>query len=64
MRLITLDIKDLYNNLPTQGIIRATKFWLHRSISSIEENNQIVSLLEKIMEQNYFQYIMTSFSNQ
>ena len=55
MRLITLDIKDRYTNLPTQGIIRATKFWLHRNINSNEENNQIVSLLEKIMEQNYFQ---------
>jgi len=55
MRLITLDIKDFYTNLPTQGIIRATKFWLHRSISSIEENNQIISLLETFMEQHYFQ---------
>ena len=55
MRLITLDIKDLYTNLPTQGIIRTTKFWLHRNINSNEENNQIVSLLEIIMEQNYFQ---------
>ena len=54
MRLITLDIKDLYTNLPTQGIIRATKFWLHQSISSIEENNQIISLLETIMEQKLF----------
>ena len=56
MSLITLDIKDLYTNLPTQGIIRATKCWLHRSISSIEVNNQIISLFETIMEQNYFQY--------
>jgi len=56
MRLITLDIKDFYTNLLTQGIIRTTKFWLHRSINSNEENNQIISLLETIMEQNYFQY--------
>jgi len=56
MRLITLDIKDLYTNLPTQGIIRTIKFWLHRSINSNEENNQTISLLETIMEQNYFQY--------
>ena len=56
MRLITLDIKVFYTNLLTQGIIRTTKFWLHRSINSNEENNQIISLLETIMEQNYFQY--------
>ena len=31
MRIITPDIKDLYVNLPFQGIIRTTKFWLNRS---------------------------------
>ena len=51
-----MDIKDLYTNLPTQGIIRAIKFRLHRSINSNEENNQTISLLKIIMEQNYFQY--------
>jgi len=38
MKLITLDIKDLYTNLPTQGITQATKFWLHNRSHQIEEN--------------------------
>jgi len=56
MKLITLDIKDLYNDLPTQGITQAIKFWLHNRSHNIEENKQIVTLLTTIMEQNYFQY--------
>jgi len=27
-KIITLDINDLYTNLPTKGIIEATKHWL------------------------------------
>ena len=55
MKLITLDIKDLYTNLPTPGIINATKFWLHSKSHNIEEHKQIITLLKTIMEQNYFQ---------
>jgi len=56
MRLITLDIRDLYFNLPTQGIIQAAKFWLHKNAYNIEETKQIFTLPQTIMEQNYFQY--------
>ena len=56
MKLITLDIKDLYTNLPTTGIIQATKFWLHNTPLNMDENKQIITILETIMEQNYFQY--------
>jgi len=56
MKLITLDIKDLYTNLPTTGIINATKFWLHSKSHNIEENKQIITLLKTIMEQNSFQH--------
>ena len=45
MKLITLDIKDLYTNLTTQGIIQATKFWLHKKAYNKEENKQIETLL-------------------
>ena len=36
MRIITLDIKDLYVSLPIQGIIRNTKFWLNKNINNSE----------------------------
>ena len=56
MTLITLDIKDLYTNLPKIGIINATKFWLHSKSHNMDENKQIITLLKTIMEQNYFQH--------
>ena len=34
MKLTTLDIKDLYINLPTQGVLQAAKFWLHKSLNN------------------------------
>ena len=36
MKIITLDIKHLYDNLPTQGIIHTTKFWLNKNINDNE----------------------------
>ena len=56
MRLITLDVKDLYVNLPTQGVLHAAKFWLQRSLNNGDMNKQILILLNTVMEQNYFQY--------
>ena len=55
-RMTTLDIKDLYVNLPVQIILHITKFWLnkHKNISSITE--QTLYLLKVILKQNYFQY--------
>ena len=32
MKVIALDIKDLFVNLPIQGILTDTKFWLNRNI--------------------------------
>jgi len=55
-RIITLDINDLYTNLPTKGIIEATKHWLGQSTVSKEEKEQIIPILETILQQNYFQY--------
>ena len=53
MRIINLDIKDLYVNLPIQGIIRTTKFWLNNDSELIK---QALYMLETIMKQNYFQH--------
>jgi len=55
-KLITLDIKDLYTNLPKQGINWPAKHWLQQTNISQEESIQIILLINIIMEQNYFQY--------
>jgi hypothetical protein len=55
-KTITLDIKDLYVNLPTRNIVNITKFWL----KTINQNQTIIGkilyLLKIILEQNYFQH--------
>jgi len=56
MKIITLDIKDLLVNLPIQGILTTTKFWLNRNIHDNELIKQTLYILEIIMKKNYFQY--------
>jgi hypothetical protein len=53
---MTSDIKDLYVNLPIQGVQQVTKRWLQKPSKTHEMNGQIIGLLKTIMEQNYFQY--------
>ena len=55
-RLITYDIKDLYVNLPIQGIIETTKFWLKRNSTENKLINQTIQTLTTIINQNYFQH--------
>ena len=55
-KMITLDIKDLYVNLPKLGIIQSTTIWLDRNKICTDEKVQILQLLNVIMEQNSFQY--------
>jgi hypothetical protein len=55
-KIITLDIKDLYVNMPTKGIIQATIFWLDKNNVNKEIKAQIIKLLTIIMDQNYFKY--------
>jgi len=51
-KMITLDIKVLYVNLPIKSIIHITKFWIikHNKMNSITE--QILPLLKVILQQN------------
>jgi len=56
MKIITLDIKDLFVNLPIQGILTTTKFWLNRNTNDNKLIKQTLYILEIIMKQNYFQY--------
>ena len=55
-RMITMDIKDLYVNLPKQGRIQSTTTWLERNKVYKEDKEQILQLLKIIIEQNYFQH--------
>jgi hypothetical protein len=61
MKIITLDIKDLYVNLPLQGILHTTKFWLNRNNNTSTTIKQTLQLLETILKQNYFQYNNQTF---
>jgi hypothetical protein len=55
MRIVTLDIKDMYANLPIKGIIKTIQFWLNiHNNSNKDKNEQLVQLLNTIMNQNYF----------
>jgi hypothetical protein len=54
--MITLDIKDLYVNLPTTNILRITKFWVNRHNRGSVTTEHILYLLKIILKQNYFQY--------
>jgi len=56
MKVFTLDIKDLFVNLPIQGILTTTKLWLNRNIRDNELIKQTLYILEIIMKQNYFQH--------
>jgi len=55
-KLISLDIKDLYTNLPKQGLTMAARQWLQQSAVNHEESKQIILLINTIMEQNSIQY--------
>ena len=55
-RMMTLDIKDISVNLPTEGILTAAKTVLQKTANILEMNKQVMIILSIIMEQNYFQY--------
>ena len=50
-----MDIKDLYVNIPTDEAINTTKTQLAKNNNS-RTTNQITSLLEVILKQNYFKF--------
>jgi len=56
MKIIILDIKDLYVNLPIQRIIQTIKFWLNKHINNGELIEQTLYMLKTILKQNHFQY--------
>jgi hypothetical protein len=54
--MITLDIKDLYVNLPTKNLLHITEFWLNGCNHDPVTTEHILYLLKIILKQNYFQY--------
>jgi hypothetical protein len=65
MRIITLDTKDMYLNLPIKGIIQTARFWLNKNNKNNKElNEQTLHILNTIMKQNYFQYYEQIFQPQ
>jgi hypothetical protein len=54
-RMVTFDIKDLYVNMPIKERINIVKEMLHIN-NDTQTSHQIISLLEIILEQNYFQF--------
>jgi hypothetical protein len=54
-RLLTLDIKDLYVNIPINETINITKDQLMKH-NDTQTTNQIIMLLEHILNQNYFTF--------
>ena len=48
MKVITLDINDLYVNLPIQGILQTTKFWLSKHNNTDTTIEQTLQLLARM----------------
>src|SRR5215475_5496200 len=55
-KMITLDIKDLYVNMPKNGIFQSLTYWLDRNNTDKTVKTQIMKILEVILDQNYFQH--------
>ena len=55
-KMITLDIKNLYVNLPIENILHITKFWLNKHKNENKITEQTLHLLKIILKQNFFQY--------
>ena len=54
-RLITLDLKDLYVNIPIEETVRTTRTQLLKRDDQ-QTTNQICNMLRTILEQNYFAF--------
>jgi hypothetical protein len=51
-RIISLDIKDLYVNLPIKNVLWITKLWLQKQNHDDVTTEQTIYLLETILNQN------------
>jgi len=53
IRIITLEIKDMYVNMPIPRILLPTSFWLNKHNYNKQQNEHILHILN-IIRQNYF----------
>ena len=57
MKMLTLDIKDTYVNLPIEGIMQTTRFWLNKNSNNNKQlKEQTLNIIHTIIRQNYLQY--------
>ena len=57
MTLITLDIKDIYVNLPIRGIMQNVSYWLNKHNNHNKQlSEQVLKMINTIVKENYFQY--------
>ena len=57
MRLITLDIKDMYVNLSITAIMQNVSYWLNKHNNHNKQlSEQVLKMINTIVKQNYFQY--------
>ena len=55
-KIITMDIKDLYVNIPTNETLNIAKNLLILNHTERNTKNEIILILKTILDQNYFQY--------
>jgi hypothetical protein len=55
-KIIILDVKNLYVNLPIENITNITKFWLSKNNSRTIVIKQTLELIRVILNQNYVKY--------
>jgi retron-type reverse transcriptase len=55
-KLITLDIKDVYVNIPIDTTISITKKLLKDNRVDDQIANELINILKTLLHQNYFQY--------
>jgi hypothetical protein len=57
MRLITLDIKDMYVNLPITGIMQTASYWLNKHNNHNKQlTEQALNMINTTVKHNYFQF--------
>mgnify|MGYP003623462868 CR=1 FL=1 len=54
--MLSLDIKDMYTNIPIKETIQITKEQLSLNDKDESTINKIINILETTLEQNYFTY--------
>ena len=60
-KMTTLDIKDLYVNVPIQSVINITRFWLNKTNNETTIIKETLDLIKIILNQSYFQHSYTYF---